>query len=98
METTTPTAAAEREAIESVPKGLFVAGQWRPTETTLPVEDPSTGEVLCEVADASPAEAVPALDAAAAAQADWARTAPRERSEIGRASCREGARTTDAAP
>ena len=82
METTTPTAAAEREAIESVPKGLFVAGQWRPTETTLPVEDPSTGEVLCEVADASPAEAVPALDAAADAQADWARTAPRERSEI----------------
>src|SRR5690625_1378058 len=82
METTTPTAAAEREAIESVPKGLFVAGQWRPTETTLPVEDPSTGEVLCEVADASPAEAVPALDAAAAAQADWTRTAPRERSEI----------------
>src|SRR5690625_1226369 len=82
METTTPTAAAEREAIESVPKGLFVAGQWRPTETTLPVEDPSTGEVLCEVADASPAEAVPALDAAAAPQADWARTAPRERSEI----------------
>ena len=82
MESTTAATTREREAIESVPKGLFIAGQWRPTDAVLPVEDPSTGEVLCEVADASPGEAMPALDAAAAAQADWARTAPRERSEI----------------
>ncbi|MPV50841.1 MULTISPECIES: NAD-dependent succinate-semialdehyde dehydrogenase [unclassified Pseudactinotalea] len=72
----------ETEAIASVPTGLFIDGQWRETAATMPVEDPSTGEPLCEVADASPEEAAAALDAAAAAQAGWAATAPRERSEI----------------
>ena len=70
------------EAIKSVPQGLFIGGQWRATERTMPVHDPATGEVLCEVADASPQEAAAALDAAAAAQPAWAATAPRERSEI----------------
>ncbi len=74
--------ARENEAIASVPTGLFIGGRWVQTARTLPVEDPSTGQVLTEVADADPDEAKGALDAAAAAQADWARTAPRERSEI----------------
>ena len=82
MESSTSIPTTEREVIESVPKGLFIGGQWQPTASTLPVEDPATGELLCEVADATPAEALPALDAAAAAQPDWARTTPRERSEI----------------
>lgn len=47
----------ETEAIASVPTGLFIGGQWRTTARTMPVTDPSTGEVLCEVADASPEEA-----------------------------------------
>ena len=72
----------ETEAIASVPTGLFIGGQWRTTARTMPVTDPSTGEVLCEVADASPEEAAAALDAAHAAQPAWATTAPRERSEI----------------
>ncbi|WP_277453443.1 NAD-dependent succinate-semialdehyde dehydrogenase [Janibacter sp. DB-40] len=72
----------EREAIESLPTGLFIDGEWRPTAATLPVYDPSTGTVLCEVADATPQEASAALDAAVAAQPGWAATAPRERSEI----------------
>jgi len=72
----------ETEAIASVPTGLFVGGQWRSTERTMPVHDPATGQVLCEVADASPEEAIAALDAAAAAQASWAATPPRERSEV----------------
>ncbi|HLV05404.1 NAD-dependent succinate-semialdehyde dehydrogenase [uncultured Georgenia sp.] len=72
----------ETEAIASVPTGLFVGGQWRSTERTMPVHDPATGQVLCEVADASPEEAMAALDAAAAAQASWAATPPRERSEV----------------
>src|SRR5690625_5542551 len=71
----------ETEAIASVPTGLFVGGQWRSTERTMPVHDPATGQVLCEVADASPEEAMAALDAAAAAQASWAATPPRERSD-----------------
>ena len=40
---------------------------------------------LTEVADASPADAMKALDAAAAAQKSWAATPARERSEILRA-------------
>ncbi|QBF47744.1 NAD-dependent succinate-semialdehyde dehydrogenase [Janibacter limosus] len=84
--TTTDTAEVtreqEREAIASVPTGLFIGGEWRTTAATMPVVDPSTGQPLCEIADADPDEAAAALDAAAAAQADWARTPPRERSEI----------------
>lgn len=72
----------EVEAIATVPTGLFINGQWRPTAQTMSVEDPSTGQVLCEVADANAQDASDALDAAAAAQPEWATTAPRERSEI----------------
>ena len=46
------------------------------------VEDPSTGESLCEIADATPADAQAAIDAAADAQAGWAASAPNERSDI----------------
>lgn len=63
---------------------LFIAGQWRDAEggATLDVENPATGEILATVADASVADGAAALDAAVAAQADWARTAPRDRGEI----------------
>jgi len=60
----------------------LIGGKWISTEKTVPVEDPSTGEVIAEVADASPAQGIAALDAAVAAQADWAATDPRERGEI----------------
>ncbi|WP_338749032.1 NAD-dependent succinate-semialdehyde dehydrogenase [Janibacter alittae] len=82
MQDTQITQDREREAIESVPTGLFIGGEWRPTAATLPVIDPSTGTVLCEIADATPQEASAALDAAVEAQPGWAASAPRERSEI----------------
>ncbi|GAA3679836.1 NAD-dependent succinate-semialdehyde dehydrogenase [Nonomuraea antimicrobica] len=50
-----------------------------------PVLDPATGEVIEEVHDAGPEDAVAALDAAVAAQAAWAGTPPRERAEVLRA-------------
>ncbi len=80
----TITAGQEQAVVAAVPKGLFVGGRWREASGggTLPVEDPATGETLCEVADATPADAVAALDAAVAAQAEWAAVAPRERGEI----------------
>jgi succinate-semialdehyde dehydrogenase/glutarate-semialdehyde dehydrogenase len=67
-----------------VPSGLFIGGAWRPAESgaTFAVEDPSTGRVLAQVADASPADGMQALDAAAKAQAGWAAVPPRERSDI----------------
>jgi succinate-semialdehyde dehydrogenase / glutarate-semialdehyde dehydrogenase len=74
----------EQEVVDGCPTGLFIGGEWRPAEggKTLAVEDPSTGTTLCDVADASPADGLAALDAAVAAQADWAATPPRERGEI----------------
>jgi succinate-semialdehyde dehydrogenase/glutarate-semialdehyde dehydrogenase len=74
----------EQEVVESCPTGLFVGGEWRAAGSgrSLAVADPSTGATLCEVADAGPADGLAALDAAVAAQADWAATAPRERGEI----------------
>jgi succinate-semialdehyde dehydrogenase / glutarate-semialdehyde dehydrogenase len=74
----------EQAVVERVPKGLFIGGEWREASggRTLAVEDPSTGEALCEVADATPDDAVAALDAAVAVQGEWAKHAPRERGEI----------------
>ncbi|MBN6034418.1 NAD-dependent succinate-semialdehyde dehydrogenase [Amycolatopsis sp. 195334CR] len=75
---------SEAGVVDTVAKELFIGGKWTAAEggRTFPVLDPSTGEALCEVADASPADGMAALDAAAAAQAEWAKTAPRERGEI----------------
>jgi len=70
--------------VERVPRDLYVGGRWREASggATLGVEDPSTGEQLTEVADASAEDALEALAAAAQAQSRWAATAPRERGEI----------------
>ena len=70
--------------IAAVPKQLFIAGEWRDASdgSTLSVEDPSTGRELARVADATVADGRAALDAAVDAQADWARSAPRDRGEI----------------
>jgi len=74
----------ERAVLETVPGQLLIGGEWRDARSgaRLPVEDPSTGEVLCEVADATADDAVAALDAAVAAADAWAATPPRERGEI----------------
>jgi succinate-semialdehyde dehydrogenase/glutarate-semialdehyde dehydrogenase len=73
-----------QDIVGSVPTDLFIEGQWRPAENgaTFAVEDPSTGDVLAQVADATAADGLRALDAAAKAQPDWAAVAPRERSDI----------------
>jgi succinate-semialdehyde dehydrogenase/glutarate-semialdehyde dehydrogenase len=79
----TITASEEQRVIDQVPKQLFIGGEWRDGgQGTLSVEDPSTGESLCEVADASPEDARAALDAAVAAGPEFARYPPRERGEI----------------
>jgi succinate-semialdehyde dehydrogenase / glutarate-semialdehyde dehydrogenase len=79
----TITTTDEQRVIDSVPKRLYIGGEWRDGgEGTLPVEDPATGETLCEVADASVEDAKAALDAAVKAGPDFAATPPRERGEI----------------
>ncbi|HXA55294.1 MAG TPA: aldehyde dehydrogenase family protein, partial [Solirubrobacteraceae bacterium] len=74
----------EQAVLDGVPAELFIDGQWRPATGagTLPVEDPATGATLIEVADAQPEDALAALGAAAAKQAEWGAWAPRERGEI----------------
>jgi succinate-semialdehyde dehydrogenase / glutarate-semialdehyde dehydrogenase len=77
-------APRERAVLESVPKQLYVGGQWRDAAGggTLTVEDPATTEALVAVADGQESDALAALGAAADAQAEWAVHAPRERGEI----------------
>ncbi|MEU5260166.1 NAD-dependent succinate-semialdehyde dehydrogenase [Amycolatopsis sp. NPDC021455] len=77
-------ASTESGVVEAVGKELFIGGKWVAAQDgkTFPVVDPATGKELCHVADASPSDGVAALDAAVAAQADFAKMAPRERGEI----------------
>ena len=55
--------SSEQAVLEGVPTELYIGGRWRAASGsgTLPVEDPSTGETLIEVADAQPADALDAL-------------------------------------
>jgi succinate-semialdehyde dehydrogenase / glutarate-semialdehyde dehydrogenase len=74
----------EQKVVEAVGKQLYIGGKWRDGSEggSLEVEDPATGEVVTEVADGTPDDAVAALAAAADAQAEWQSTPPRERGEI----------------
>jgi succinate-semialdehyde dehydrogenase/glutarate-semialdehyde dehydrogenase len=74
----------EQGVVRSVPKQLFIGGSWVDAAggAAFEVMDPSTGDVLCEVADASPEDGQSALAAAAEAQADFADVPPRSRSDM----------------
>lgn len=82
--TSTSRTSRERELLASIPTGLLINGEWRPSASgeTFDVEDPSTGEVLLTLANAGVQDGAAAMDAAAAAQESWGATAPRERAEI----------------
>src|SRR5436309_684316 len=74
----------ERRVLDGVRGALFIGGEWRAASGggTLSVEDPSTGEPIADVADATREDALAALAAAADAQGEWGARAPRERGEI----------------
>jgi succinate-semialdehyde dehydrogenase/glutarate-semialdehyde dehydrogenase len=78
------TADREKTVVDAAPHQLFIGGEWRDASGggTLSVEDPSTGDALVEIADATPDDATAALDAAVAVQDEWAVHPPRERGEI----------------
>src|SRR5215210_382851 len=80
----TATSSSEQSVVDAVYKGLYIGGEWRDALEggTFEVEDPSTGEALCEVADAGADDARAAMDASAEAREDWRWHAPRERGEI----------------
>jgi succinate-semialdehyde dehydrogenase / glutarate-semialdehyde dehydrogenase len=95
MSTISPT--QEHHILDKVDKLLFIGGEWREASggATLEVEDPATGDPLCEVADATPEDAMAALDAAVEAQDAWRDHPPRERGEILRRAFEELTRRTD---
>ncbi|TML79028.1 MAG: NAD-dependent succinate-semialdehyde dehydrogenase [Actinobacteria bacterium] len=74
----------EQKVIDGVRKQLYIGGEWRDGSegATLAVEDPATGESLCDVADATVDDAFAALAAADETQAEWQETPPRDRGEI----------------
>ena len=78
------TSQQEFDLLKSIPTGLFINGEWRASSSgnTIAVKDPATGKVLAEIADATVEDGQAALDAAAAAQAAWAKTSPRFRGEL----------------
>jgi succinate-semialdehyde dehydrogenase/glutarate-semialdehyde dehydrogenase len=84
MPTEPVTSASERRVVDAAPTQLFIAGEWRDARggDRIDVTDPSTEETLTAVADATADDARSALDAAAAAQDEWAATPPRDRGEI----------------
>ncbi|CAB4626663.1 MAG: aldehyde dehydrogenase family protein [Actinobacteria bacterium] len=61
---------------------MYIDGQWVDGIATMAVTDPSDGSVIAEVAIAGPEQCEAAVAAADRAAADWAKTAPRVRSEI----------------
>jgi succinate-semialdehyde dehydrogenase / glutarate-semialdehyde dehydrogenase len=83
---TTAAALTTRESavVGGVATDLYIGGHWRAGtgSATIDVDDPATGEVIAQVADATVADGLAALDAAVAVQPAWAATPPRERGEI----------------
>ncbi|WP_157019932.1 NAD-dependent succinate-semialdehyde dehydrogenase [Mesorhizobium xinjiangense] len=61
--------------------GLYIGGRWE-KGSGIPVFDPSTGNVLAEVPDATVDDAMRAVDAAEAAAQTWRATPARQRSEV----------------
>ena len=61
---------------------LYIDGAWVKGDGTLPVTDPSTGNVIAEVQTAGEAQCDAAVTAAHSAFKTWSKTAPRVRSEI----------------
>src|SRR5690625_3547315 len=83
MTTPTFTPATIEDLLSRVPRSSYVDGAFLGGTPDLDIIDPATGEALTQVVDADAASVgMSALDAAAAAQDEWAQTLPRERSEI----------------
>ena len=64
----------------------YLAGEWTDGAAgTFDVDDPSTGEVIAQVADCDRADAARAIAAATAAQKDWAARTAKDRAQVLRA-------------
>lgn len=68
----------------AIPTDLLIGNQWREgsERQRIDVINPSTGETLASVANATVADALQSIDAAAQSAAAWAATPPRKRAEL----------------
>ncbi len=64
---------------------LYIGGEWRTTEETLPVVNPATEEVIARLPKATHQDLDDALVAAAKGFEVWSKTPPRDRADIMRA-------------
>lgn len=78
------TSEKAREAIARINTGIFIDGAWAEAASgaRFDVVNPATEEVIATVADGGPEDAMRAIETAGRVQKEWAKTAPRERSEI----------------
>lgn len=69
---------------QTIPTDLLIGDQWRAgsERQRIDVINPSTGETLASVANATVADALQSIDAAAQSAAAWAATPPRKRAEL----------------
>ena len=79
--------SSEAQLLARVPAASLIGGEWRERGEGEPiaVEDPATGSTLLELPNATVADGLEALDAAAGAQLAWAQTPARQRAELLRA-------------
>ena len=94
----TPSFPAAGDVLATVPKQLFIGGvlvRTPPAAPTMPVDDPATGEVLCQVADAGP-DGRPARAEAAAGRRR--RSGPPPRPGCAARSCAAPTRSSSSAP
>ncbi|MFI9630798.1 NAD-dependent succinate-semialdehyde dehydrogenase [Streptomyces sp. NPDC052042] len=88
MSTTTSTSLVAQEQISeiisAIPTDLFIDGEWASAASgaRFDVVNPATEKVIASVADGSAEDARRAIETCARVQPEWARTPPRERSEI----------------
>ncbi|MGI9401958.1 MAG: NAD-dependent succinate-semialdehyde dehydrogenase [Rhizobiaceae bacterium] len=60
----------------------YIGGEWVEGKKTSPITNPSTGEVVAEVADMEASDVAAAIDAAFDVQKDWAAKTAKERSTL----------------
>ncbi|MWA03549.1 aldehyde dehydrogenase family protein [Actinomadura sp. LD22] len=85
MSTLSPTGPPAPAILDGRPKRLLIGGEWVDAAGggTFPSVNPSTGEVIAELAEAGPADADRAVAAARAAfEGPWRRTKPRDRQDL----------------
>ncbi len=76
--------AAPTEIVLPRERGLYYGGAWHQAQAGGEVEirSPATGEILCRIADAGPADAEAAIAAATAGFAAWRHVPPLERAKL----------------